>query len=49
MAKAIRFDYFKVYARQYNQEKDLVEDGICDLTNVYYYFRTAYFQYSRYI
>lgn len=34
MAKAIRFDYFKVYARQYNQEKDLVEDGICDLTDV---------------
>lgn len=34
MAKAIRFDYFKVYARQYNQEKDLVEDGICDLTSV---------------
>ncbi|KXH86786.1 DUF6731 family protein [Sporosarcina sp. HYO08] len=34
MARAIRFDYFKVYARQYNQENNVMNEGICDLTNV---------------
>lgn len=34
MAKAIRFDYFKVYARQYNEERAVMEERVCELTDV---------------
>jgi hypothetical protein len=34
MAKAIRFDFFKVYARQYNQAVEMMEERLCDLTEV---------------
>ncbi|UFT98108.1 hypothetical protein KO561_12940 [Radiobacillus kanasensis] len=33
MAKAIGFDYFKVYARQFNEERNVMEERICDLSN----------------
>lgn len=34
MGKAIRFDYFKVYANRYNQERDVMAETVCDLTLV---------------
>lgn len=33
MAKSVRFDYFKVYARSFNQERNIMEEGLCDLTD----------------
>jgi hypothetical protein len=34
MAKAIRFDYFKVYARSYDQDQNILREEICDLSDV---------------
>lgn len=33
MAKNVRFDYFKVYALQFNEETDRMEEGLCNLSN----------------
>ncbi len=33
MAKSVRFDYFKVYLMQFNEETDRMEEGLCDLSN----------------
>jgi hypothetical protein len=34
MSRAIRFDYYKVFARQYNQDRNVMEENHCDLTQV---------------
>lgn len=34
MAKRVRFDYFKVYARSYNQETNVMEERLCDLSQM---------------
>ncbi|TWM30086.1 hypothetical protein CHCC14821_1634 [Bacillus paralicheniformis] len=34
MYKKIKFDYFKVYARSYDQEKEVMEEKLCDLGKV---------------
>ncbi|SFK12433.1 hypothetical protein SAMN04487936_107211 [Halobacillus dabanensis] len=33
--KNVRFDYFKVNAREYNQERDVMEDVPCDLSDLF--------------
>lgn len=35
MPKTIRFDYFKVYARSFNQERNVAEEGLCNLSEVF--------------
>lgn len=34
MAKSVRFDYFKVYCRSLNQERDVMEEKLCNLNDV---------------
>ena len=34
MSKSVRFDYFKVYAMSFNKERDVMEEGLCDLSDV---------------
>lgn len=34
MARSVRFDYFKVYAMSLNEERNVMEEGLCDLSDV---------------
>ncbi|MCM3454418.1 hypothetical protein M3685_10725 [Heyndrickxia oleronia] len=34
MAKRVRFDYFKVYARSFNEEDNVMEEGLCNISEI---------------